>query len=148
MRISAKADYALRAAAALASADGAPVKAAVLVSTQHIPRGFVGEVLVHLRTAGIVASRRGGRGGYWLARPASEITVADILRAVDGPLATIGGHRPEWLSYGGPSQVQQVWIALRANMRAVTEHVTLADLANGRLPPQVATLASDPGAWR
>ena len=149
MRVSAKADYALRAAAELAAAGGGPVKREAMSSAQNIPPKFLENILGDLRHARIVRSQRGAEGGYWLARPAEEITLADIIRAVDGPLVGIRGERPEDVEYGGAAEaLQQVWIALRSNLRAVVESVTLADLAAGKLPADVRRLAKDPEAWR
>ena len=149
MRISAKSDYAVRAATELAAADGGPVKGEALASAQDIPQKFLENILGDLRQAGIVRSQRGAEGGYWLARPAPEITVADIIRAVDGPLASVRGQRPEDVGYDGLAKpLQTVWIAVRASVRSVTEHVTLADLASGELPPEVEGLTRDPDAWK
>jgi Rrf2 family protein len=148
MRVSAKADYALRAAAELAAAGGGPVKREAMSSAQGIPPKFLENILGDLRQARLVRSQRGAEGGYWLARPAEEITVADVMRAVDGPLVGIRGERPEDVEYGGAAEaLQQVWIALRANLRAVVEEVTIADLASGKLPATVKQLARDPEAW-
>ena len=149
MRITAKADYAVRAAAELAAAEGTgPVKGERIATAQDIPLKFLENILSELRTAGIVASRRGAEGGYWLDRPASEIAVADVLRAVEGPLASIRGTGPERLTYQGAAEVlPQMWVALRASLRIVLEGVTLADLAAGELPPQVKALADAPDAW-
>jgi Rrf2 family protein len=149
VRITAKADYAVRAAAELAAAEGeGPVKGERIASAQDIPLKFLENILSELRTAGIVASRRGADGGYWLDRPAAEITVADVLRAVEGPLASIRGTGPERLAYqGAAAALPRMWVALRANLRGVLEVVTLADLASGELPAQVAQLTDDPDAW-
>lgn len=148
MRISAKADYAIRAAAELAAAQPALVKGEQLAAAQGIPPKFLENILSELRHAGIVASHRGAEGGYSLARVAAEVTLADVIRAVDGPLANVRGARPETVEYGGHAQaLQEVWIALRTNVRAVLEAVTLADLASGRLPQEVRSLASEPDAW-
>jgi Rrf2 family protein len=148
MRISARADYAVRAAAELAAAGGGPLKGEQMATAQGIPPKFLENILGDLRHARLVRSQRGADGGYWLARPAAEITVADIVRAVEGPLAMVRGEPPELVPYTGPAEpLQQVWIAVRNNLRAVVEHVTLADVATGRLPTQVAKLADDPDAW-
>ncbi|HEV3001636.1 MAG TPA: Rrf2 family transcriptional regulator [Solirubrobacteraceae bacterium] len=148
MRISAKADYALRAAAELATADGGPVKGEQLATRQEIPPKFLENILGDLRHAGLVRSQRGAEGGYWLQRPAEEITLAEIVRAVEGPLATVRGQRPEDVAYTGAAEVlQRVWIAVRHNLRAVLEEVTVADLAAGRLPADVERLAADPDSW-
>jgi Rrf2 family protein len=148
VRISAKADYALRAVAELATADGGPVKGEQLATRQQIPPKFLENILGDLRHAGLVRSQRGAEGGYWLQRPADEITLAEIVRAVEGPLATVRGRRPEDVDYtGAAEQLQRVWIAVRRNLRDVLEEVTVADLAAGRLPDDVARLADDPDSW-
>ena len=148
MRVSAKADYAIRAAVELAAAGTGPVKGERLAQAQEIPANFLENILSDLRNAGLVASKRGAEGGYWLARPAEEITVADVIRAVDGPLANVRGLRSEQVSYRGSAErMRDVWIAVRASLRAVLEQVTLADLARGELPASVEALAADPDAW-
>jgi Rrf2 family protein len=148
MRISAKADYAVRAAVELAAADGATVKGEAIAQAQAIPLRFLENILGELRHAGLVRSQRGSDGGYGLARPAAEITVADVVRAVEGPLASVRGERPESVRYTGAAEpLAQVWIAVRANLRAVVERVTIADVAAGALPAGVAALADDPDAW-
>lgn len=149
MRISAKADYAVRAAIELASAPGdAPVKGEAIAAGQEIPGKFLENILGDLRLAGLVTSRRGAEGGYRLARPPEEITVADVIRAVEGPLASVRGRRPEEVDYSGRAEpLQRVWIAVRASLRSVVENVTIADLAAGRLPARVEELASLPDAW-
>ena len=150
MRVSAKADYALRAAAELAAAEGAgPVKGEQLATAQGIPPKFLENILLELRHAGLVQSQRGVEGGYWLARPAGEITLAEVIRAVEGPLANVRGTRPEAVEYQGAAEpLRQVWVAVRASLRAVLESVTLADLAAGELPPSLDELLADPEAWR
>ena len=150
MRISAKADYAVRACIELARAEeGRHTKGDAIATAQQIPLKFLENILSELRTSGIVASRRGADGGYRLARPAAEVTVADIIRAVEGPLASIRGERPESVPYdGSASPLQHVWIAVRAALRSVVEHVSLADLAAGELPADVERLAQDPEAWK
>lgn len=148
MRLSARVDYALRAAAELAAASGGPVTAEQLARTQAIPGKFLENILTQLRRAGLVRSQRGPVGGYWLARPASEISLADLIRAVDGPLANVRGERPEHVSYEGAARsLQQVWIALRASERAILETVTLEHVATSQLPDSVRVLAEDPEAW-
>ena len=148
MRVSAKADYAIRAAVELAAAGDGPVKGDRVAQAQEIPPNFLENIFGDLRNAGLVASRRGADGGYWLARPAEEITVADVWRAVEGPLATVRGERPEDVPYTGAAEpLQHVWIAVRKSLREVVERVTLADIANGKLPAEVAKLARDPEAW-
>jgi Rrf2 family protein len=151
MRISAKADYAVRAAAELAAASsaGRPVKGEQLASAQGIPQKFLENILGDLRSAGLVVSRRGAEGGYSLTRPPVEISVAEVLRAVEGPLAAVQGTRPEGLHYGGAAaRLPEVWVALRANLRAVLERVTLADLASGDLPESVVALTTGADAWQ
>jgi Rrf2 family protein len=151
VRISAKADYAVRAAAELAAAesDGKPVKGEELSRAQGIPRKFLENILADLRHAGLVRARRGADGGYALTRPAEEISVADVLRAVEGPLAAVQGARPEGLHYqGAAARLPEVWVALRANLRAVLERVTLADLASGELPDSVVALTAGADAWQ
>jgi Rrf2 family protein len=148
MRISAKADYAVRAAVQLASAGDGPTKGDAIARAQAIPVKFLENILADLRHAGLVRSQRGAEGGYWLARPAAEITVADVIRAVEGPLASVRGQPPEHVAYeGAAASLAQVWIAVRANLRKVVEVVTLADIANGQLPSGVEQLAADPEAW-
>jgi Rrf2 family protein len=151
VRITAKADYAVRAAVELAAAQGddGPVKGESLARAQGIPKNFLENILTELRRAGIVHTRRGVDGGYRLARPAAEITVADVLRAVEGPLAAVQGIRPNDLEYGGAAErLPEVWVALRSSLRDVLEHVTLADIANGRLPRAVKDRTRDKDAWR
>jgi Rrf2 family protein len=148
MYISARVDYATRALLLLAASDGQPVRGEVLATTQGIPVKFLENTLVDLRRAGLVASQRGRDGGYRLARPASAITVADVIRALEGPLAEVNGVRPEFTSYEGPAEhLQDVWVAVRAALRAVLEGVTLADVIAGRLPRSVKRLLEQPGAW-
>jgi Rrf2 family protein len=150
VRISAKADYAVRAAAELAAAesDGKPVKGEQLSRAQGIPQKFLENILADLRNAGLVRTRRGVAGGYALTRAPAEISVAEVLRAVEGPLAAVQGSRPEGLHYqGAAARLPEVWVALRANLRAVLERVTLADLAAGTLPESVAVLTTTADAW-
>jgi Rrf2 family protein len=148
VEISAKGDYAIRALAVLAAADGASMTVAELATAQDIPVGFLQGILQRLRHRGIVSSHRGSEGGYQLARPASEITVADVLRAVDGPLAAVRGLPTEDVAYPGVAgPLKDVWLALRASMRRVIEHVSLADIVGGNLPESVSQLTADPAAW-
>ena len=148
MQVSAKADYALRALSELAAVGGGPVKGAQLSAAQSIPPKFLENILIELRHAGIIRSQRGAEGGYRLARPPEQINLAEIIRAVDGPLANVRGHRPEEVAYEGPAEhLVEVWIAVRASLRRVLEGVTLEDLVKGRLPQPVLDLAEDPGAW-
>ena len=149
MRISAKADYAVRAAVHLATAqDGRPTKGDVIATAQAIPLKFLENILADMRHAGLVRSQRGSEGGYWLVGAPSDISLADVIRAVEGPMASIRGQRPEDVPYEGSAEaLQQVWIAVRANLRAVLEATTLADVAAGTLPPHVRDLAAAPDAW-
>ncbi len=151
MRISAKADYAVRAAAELAAASpaGRPVKGEQLAAAQGIPPRFLENILSDLRNAGLLQTRRGAEGGYALTRTPSEISVAEVLRAVEGPLAAVQGSRPEGLVYpGAAARLPEVWVALRANLRAVLERVSLADLAAGTLPESVGRLTTTADAWQ
>jgi Rrf2 family protein len=159
MRLNARVDYALRAVVELASAStignevsavgtGGAVTAERLATAQDIPPKFLESILLQLRRAGIIHSQRGPDGGYWLARAAAEISLAEIIRAIDGPLANVRGQRPEDLGYRGAAvALQQVWIALRASEREILEQVSVADVATGRLPKRVRTLAANPEAW-
>ncbi len=151
MRVSAKADYAVRAAvelAARAAADDGPIKGEQLAKAQKIPLRFLENILGELRHAGIVMSQRGAEGGYWLARSADDITLAEIIRSVEGPLASVRGERPEDLDYRGEAvQLREVWVALRANIRQVLESVTLLDVVEQRLPSPVDKIIERPEAW-
>jgi Rrf2 family protein len=148
MRLSARADYALRAAIELAAADGTHLTADQLAQAQRIPGKFLEAILTQLRRAGLVRSQRGPEGGFWLARPAGDISLADIIRAIDGPLVGVRGERPERVDYTGAAvPLQAVWIALRANERAILEEVTLAHIVAGKLPGRVQLLIEDPRAW-
>jgi Rrf2 family protein len=154
VRTTAKVDYAVRAALELAraqptdSSPGRPVKGHDVAEAQEIPVKFLESILAELKRAGIVRSQRGSEGGYWLARPADEVSIADIIRAVEGPLADVRGVRPESLDYAeGLEALQRMWVALRASLRGVLEQVTLADLRTGSLPTDVEALADDPAAW-
>jgi Rrf2 family protein len=149
MRISAKVDYAVRAAVELAAATGEkPVKAERIATAQGIPLNFLENILGELRHAGIVRSHRGAEGGFRLAKPAAELTVADIIRAVEGPLASVRGGPPEEATYPGAAEsLPRVWIAVRQSLRKVAEHVSVADIAAGQLPKSIDKLAEDPEAW-
>ena len=149
MRVSAKTDYALRAALELAAApDEKPVKGERIATAQAIPLRFLENILMQLRHAGLVESRRGADGGYRLARPAGEVTLADVIRAIDGPLAGVSGARPETLDFNGVAEpMRDVWIAVRASLRGVLEGVTLADVVAGGLPQHVRDLVADEDAW-
>ena len=148
MRLSAKADYAIRAAAELAASGDGPVKGERVATAQDIPPKFLENILLDLKHAGIVRSQRGAEGGYWLAKPAGQISVADIIRAVEGPLATVRGTPPEEIDYpNGAKELQRVWIAVRTALRGVAENVSLADLADGTLPGRIDKLAAEPESW-
>jgi Rrf2 family protein len=148
MRITAKVDYAVRAATELAAAPPGPVKGDALAARQGIPVKFLENILADLRRAGLVASQRGAVGGYRLARPAEEITVADVIRAVEGPLADVHGTPPEMVSYAGPAaELAKVWVATRAALRMILEEVTVADIAAGALPGAVEAFLEAPDAW-
>lgn len=148
VHIPAKVDYGMRALLTLAAADGEPATADALAASQGLPSKFLGSILNELRRAGIVASQRGAEGGYRLGRPANSITFADVMRALDGPLAEVRGLRPEAAEYEGAAErLQDVWVAVRASLRNVLEHITLEDVVRGRLPRSVAKLTADPDAW-
>jgi Rrf2 family protein len=149
VRVSAKTDYAIRAALELAAApDSKPVKGERIATAQAIPLRFLENILMQLRHAGLVESRRGADGGYRLARAASDVTLADVIRAIDGPLAGVSGARPETLDFTGVAEpMRDVWIAVRASLRGVLEGVTLADVIAGDLPQHVRTLVADEDAW-
>jgi Rrf2 family protein len=149
MRISARADYAVRAALQLAtSREDGPLKAEAIADAQDIPHKFLEGILNDMRRGGLVVSQRGGNGGYRLAKPAESISIADVIRVVDGPLVSVRGVRPPELSYTGPAEsLLPLWIALRSNVREILEGVSLADVASAQLPADVAALADAPGAW-
>ena len=148
MRTTAKADYAVRAAIELAAAGDGTRTADEIAQSAGIPINFLENILADLKRAGIVQSRRGSGGGHLLARPANEIAIADVIRAVEGPLANVRGISPDALEYEGASErLRDVWVAVRASVRAVLEHVTLADVARGELPPHVVELTSEADAW-
>jgi Rrf2 family protein len=148
LRVSAKADYAVRAAIELAVSDGRPVKGERIAHAQDIPLKFLENILLELRHAGLVRSQRGAEGGYWLARRPEEITLADVIRSVEGPIANVRGEGPQDVEYtGSAAPLKDVWIAVRANLRSVLEAVTLADVARGELPEAVERLVRDPDAW-
>jgi Rrf2 family protein len=144
-------DYALRAVVELAAAAERaqrPVTAEQLASAQAIPPKFLESILLQLRRGGVVNAQRGPEGGYWLARKADQISLADVIRVIDGPLANVRGHRPESVGYHGAAQsLQEVWIALRASEREILESVTIAEVAAGDLPKRVRDLSADPAAW-
>jgi Rrf2 family protein len=148
MHLTARADYALRATAEIAAATPGPMTAERIAKSQNIPLKFIENILSTLKHAGIVRSQRGVEGGYWLAKPAEEITLAEVIRAVEGPLANVRGERPESTQYRGPAKpLREVWVAVRASLRTVLEEVTLADLVKGKLPPAVMRLTKEKEAW-
>jgi Rrf2 family protein len=149
VQISARADYALRALCVLATSEPTVVvKAATIAQAQAIPRTFLDQILTDLRRAGIVESRRGPDGGHRLARPPYAITVADVVRVMDGPLALVHGERPESLLYAGPAaHLRDVWVAVRAALRQVLERTTLEQIVENALPIQVTSLSDDPRSW-
>jgi Rrf2 family protein len=151
MRISARVDYAIRALAELAQASGPearPIKGEQLADAQRISRKFLENIFIDLRRAGMVRSIRGAEGGYLLARPPEQIPLADVIRAVEGPLANVRDVRPDEVDYDGAAvHLKEVWIAVRKSLRDVLEAVTLADLVSGRLPPEVTERSADPDAW-
>jgi Rrf2 family protein len=148
VKVSAKSDYAVRALLELAQAGEGPVKGERLAQTQGIPLKFLENILIDLRHAGIVRSQRGAEGGYWLARSPDSIAVGEVIRAADGPLASVRGEAPEDLDYDGAAEhLQIVWIAVRASLRAVVDELTLADVVAGRLPARLQRLIDAPDAW-
>jgi len=151
VRITHKVDYAVRTVVAIARAgadDPRPVKSEVLASTLDIPPSFLSDILRVLGNHRVLRSTRGPEGGWSLARPAEDVTVADIIRALEGPLASVRGIRPHELAdHGGEEPFVSLWVAVRSALRSVLDHVTVADLAAGELPPSVAELLTQPGAW-
>lgn len=148
MRITAKVDYAVRAMTEMGAASGGFLKGEVIARSQGVPAKFLENILADLRRSGLVASQRGAEGGYRLARPADAISVADIIRAVEGPLADVHGTPPEEVVYPGPAaHLQPVWVATRGALRSILEHVTVADIVAGRLPPAAQSFVADPDAW-
>ena len=132
----------------LAAGGDGPVKGERIAQAQEIPLKFLENILGDLRHAGIVRSQRGVEGGYWVAKPADEITVAEVVRAVEGPIANVRGVGPEQVEYAGSAaRLRDVWIAVRASVRRVLEEVSLADVAAGTVPSSVTDLTTDPGAW-
>jgi Rrf2 family protein len=148
MRVSAKVDYAVRALSELAAGEEGPIKGDDIAGRQGIPLNFLENILSDLRRAGIVRSQRGSEGGYWLAVPAETVTIADVIRTVEGPLADVRGEALENLAYPGPARgLRDVWVATRASLRRVLEEVTIADIASAQLPPIVQELTDLSGAW-
>jgi Rrf2 family protein len=149
VRITAKADYAVRAALELAAApEGEPVKGEQLAERQGIPLQFLEHILLELKHARLVRAKRGYKGGYWLDRPPEEISIADVIRAVEGPLANKHESAPEDLHYAGAAErLRDVWVAVRANLRGVLEDINLAEVASGDLPWRIDAILNDPEAW-
>ena len=149
MHVTAKADYAVRAVIELAgSGQGSPRKVDEVAQAQGIPVSFLENILTQPRSSGIVRSQRGPEGGYWLAQPPEQVNLAQVIRAVEGPLVGVRGQRPEEVEYTGTAEsLQQVWIALRANLRKVLEHVTVDQVAAGKLPSDVLALTREEEAW-
>lgn len=152
MRISHKVDYGVRVMTSIATLEreeaGRPIQRAVLAERDQLPPGFLVDILAALRNAQLLKSHRGGGGGWSLARPAEQIAIADVIRALDGPLASVRGLRPhELVAEGANRTIVDMWIAVRAALRGVLEQVTVADLANGELPREIASMAADPDAW-
>jgi Rrf2 family protein len=150
MRVSAKSDYALRALIEIArQTDGGAVSAEELGRRQDIPHGFLQAILADLRRAGVVMSQRGQSGGWRMARPPADVSVADVIRAVDGPLVSVYGLRPEAVSYNDAADVlQHVWIAARSSLREVFEEVSIQQLADADLPLAVTKRTADEDAWK
>ncbi len=148
MHLTATADYALRAVAEIAAAEPKHITAERIAELQRIPLKFIENILATLKRAGIVNARRGAEGGYWLARPANQISLADVIRAVEGPLANVRGARPEQVKYSGAARpLRVVWVAVRANLRTVLEAVTFDHLVEGKLPAPVMKLTRRSDAW-
>ena len=148
VKVTAKADYAVRAALELATVDEGLLKGERIAQAQGIPLKFLENILIDMRHAGIVHAQRGAEGGYRLARDPADVTIGQVIRAVEGPLASVRGEPPESVSYVGAAEhLQTVWIALRSGIRGVLEHVTLSDVVNGSMPKHVTELAEEPDAW-
>jgi Rrf2 family protein len=149
MRVSAKADYAVRAVIELAVAEDGPVKGERIAQAQEIPLKFLENILIELKHAGLVRSQRGAEGGYWLAKPPEDITLAEVIRSVEGPIANVRGQMPQDVEYfGSAEKLTEVWIAVRANLRTVLEEVTIADVARGKLPAPIRKVVRNPDAWQ
>ena len=148
MKVTAKADYAVRAVLELATVDDGLVKGEQISRAQGIPLKFLENILIDLRHAGIVHAQRGAEGGYRLARGAGDVTLGEVIRAVEGPLASVRGEPPESVSYDGAAEhLKTVWIAVRASLRTVLDNLTLAEVVEGRLPQNVQRLTEPPDAW-
>ena len=148
MRVTAKVDYAVRALLELAVAGEGPVKGERIAQAQEIPLKFLENILIDLRHANVVRAQRGAEGGYWLARPANEVTLGEIIRAVEGPLASVRGEPPEDMNYTGAAEhLRTVWVAVRASLRSVVDELTLADVVADRMPARIRRLTEAPDAW-
>lgn len=151
VRVTAKVDYAVRAVMVLARValdGGGPTKGDQIGDEQQIPVKYLENILADLRQAGVVRSQRGSDGGYWLARPPAEVSIGDVIRAAEGPVATVRGERAENLDYPpGAEPIQELWVAVRASLRAVVDSVTFEDLVRGTLPDHARRLIAEPGAW-
>jgi Rrf2 family protein len=148
VRVTAKVDYAVRALLELSAADGGPLKGERIAQAQGIPLKFLENILIDLRHAGIVRAQRGADGGYWLARPPADVTVGEVIRAVEGPLASVRGEPPEDVDYEGAAEpLRKVWVAVRASLRSVVDELTLADVVADRMPAHVKRLTEAPDAW-
>ena len=148
VKVTAKADYAVRAVLELATVDEGLVKGERIAHSQGIPLKFLENILIDLRHAGIVHAQRGAEGGYRLARDPREVTIGQVIRAVEGPLASVRGEPPESVSYNGAAEhLQTFWIAVRASLRSVLDDLTLAEVVDGRLPQRVRKLTEQPDAW-
>jgi Rrf2 family protein len=150
--ISARVDYAVRAMLILAEADAegsGPISIDILSTRQELPRKFLEAIFADLRRGSLVLSRRGALGGYVLGRPATEISVGDIFRAVDGPLAEVRGLRPHETEYGGvATHLPSLWVAVRVSLREVLDETSIEDLRTGDLPDRVRQLLTAPDAWQ
>jgi Rrf2 family protein len=149
VQISARGDYAVRAALSLAAAHPALLSAQTIAQQQDLPHKFLEAVLADLRRAGLVRAQRGAEGGYTLTHPPTEISIGQVLRAVDGPLAGVRGMRPEETTYGGAAEnLPWLWVAVRAAVRDVVDEVSLAELVTGKMPARVRKLTTRPDAWQ
>jgi Rrf2 family protein len=148
VKVTAKADYAVRAVLELATVDNGLVKGEQIARAQQIPLKFLENILIDLRHAGLVHAQRGAEGGYRLTREPADVTLGEVIRAVEGPLASVRGEPPESVSYDGAAEhLQTVWIAVRASLRSVLDDLTLAEVAEGRLPQKIQRLTEQPDAW-
>ena len=148
VKVTAKADYAVRAALELATVDEGLLKGERIAQAQGIPLKFLENILIDMRHAGIVHAQRGAEGGYRLARDPADVTLGEVIRAVEGPLASVRGESPENVDYRGAAEpLRTVWVALRASLRSVVDELTLADVAADRMPARIRRLTEQPDAW-